>query len=96
MLIALLAVLGVDLLVIVALLIVALLRRRWVRRQPGASKGAIRVAAGEVPGLRAKWTRGYGRWFHGVLIWYTAPFLFRIIFVVKPPLAVLAPSIQAK
>ena len=39
MLIALLAVLGVDLIVIVVLLAVVLLRRRWVSRQPGAFKG---------------------------------------------------------
>ena len=35
-----LAVLGVDLIVIVAFLGVVLSRRRWVSRQPGAFKGA--------------------------------------------------------
>ena len=58
MLIALLAVLGVDLIVIVVVLAAALTRRRWVSRQPGAFKGAIRVVQGEVPGLKAKWRRG--------------------------------------
>jgi hypothetical protein len=57
-LIALLAVLGVDLSVIVAVMAVALARKRWVSRQPGAFQGAIRVIEGEVPGLKAKWKRG--------------------------------------
>ena len=47
MLIAVLAVLGVDLIVIVVVLAAALTRRRWVSRQPGAFKGAIRVVQGE-------------------------------------------------
>jgi hypothetical protein len=77
MLIALLAVLGVDLSVIVALMAVVLARKRWVTRQPGAFKGAIRVIEGEVPGLTAKWKRGYGRWIRDILIWTNQPFLFR-------------------
>lgn len=77
MLIALLAVLGVDVWVIVVLLAVVLSRRRWVSHQPGAFKGAIRVIEGDVPGLRAKWKRGYGRWVRDVLVWTKAPFLFR-------------------
>jgi len=77
MLIALLAVLGVDLSVIVALMAVVLARKRWVSRQPGAFKGAIRVTEGEVPGLKAKWKRGYGRWIRDILIWTNKPFLFR-------------------
>ena len=59
MLIALLAVFGVDLIVIVVLLGVILARRRWVGRQPDAFKGAIRIVEGEVPGLGRKWKRGY-------------------------------------
>jgi hypothetical protein len=51
MLIALLAVLGVDLGVIVAVLAVVLARRRWVSRQPGAFHGAIRVTDGDVAEL---------------------------------------------
>jgi hypothetical protein len=59
--IALLAVLGVDLIVIVAFPGVVLSRRRWVSHQPGAFKGAVRVVDGEVAGLGPKWQRGYGR-----------------------------------
>jgi hypothetical protein len=77
MLIALLAVLGVDLIVIVALLAFVILRKRWIRRRPGAFKGAIRVADGELEGLGPKWGRGYGRWVREVLVWTKAPFLFR-------------------
>ncbi|MGC1286827.1 MAG: hypothetical protein WA895_28255 [Streptosporangiaceae bacterium] len=78
MLIALLAVLGVDLLVVVVVLLaVVLTRRRWIGHQPGAFKGAIRLIEGDVPGLRAKWKRGYGRWVRDILIWTKASFLFR-------------------
>ena len=77
MLIALLAVLGVDLIVLVALAAVVLSRTRWVKRQPGAFRGVIRVASGEVDGLRPKWGRGYGHWVRDVLVWAKAPFLFR-------------------
>jgi Protein of unknown function (DUF2550) len=77
MVIALLAVLGVDLVVIVAFLAVVLSRRRWVSHQPNAFKGAIRVVDGEVPGLGPKWQRGYGRWVRDVLVWTKAPLLFR-------------------
>jgi hypothetical protein len=67
MLIALLAVLGVDLIVIVVFLGVVLSRRRWVR-QPDTFKGAIRVVDGEVSGLGPKWQRGSGRWVRDVLV----------------------------
>jgi hypothetical protein len=77
MLIALLAVLGVDLIVVVAFAAVVLSRKRWVKRQPGAFRGVIRVASGEVDGLRPRWGRGYGRWVRDVLVWTKAPFLFR-------------------
>jgi Protein of unknown function (DUF2550) len=77
MVIALLAVLGVDLIVIVAFLGVVLSRRRWVSRQPGAFKGAVRVVDGEVPGLGPKWQRGSGRWVRDVLVWTKKPLLFR-------------------
>ncbi|MEU5891638.1 DUF2550 family protein [Streptomyces sp. NPDC047461] len=73
-LVALLAVLGVDLTVILAFLTAVLLRRRWVRRQAGAFKGAIRVVQGDVPGLSVKWRRGYGQWIRDILVWYRAPF----------------------
>jgi hypothetical protein len=39
MLIALLAVLGVDLIVLVAFVASALTRKRWVKRQPGSFRG---------------------------------------------------------
>jgi hypothetical protein len=77
MLIALLAVLGVDLIVIVVLLAVIVSRKRWVRRQPAAFAGRIRTADGEVDGVGPKWKRGYGRWVRDVLVWTKAPLLFR-------------------
>ena len=77
MLAALLAVLGVDLIVIVVFSAFVLGRKRWVKRQPGAFRGAIRVAGGEVEGLPVKWRRGYGRWVRDVLVWTKAPFLLR-------------------
>jgi len=77
MIIALLAVLGVDLIVIVAFVAGVLARRRWLKRQPGDFEGAVRVADGEVKGLGPKWKRGNGRWVSNVLCWSKAPFLFR-------------------
>ena len=77
MVITLLAVLGVDLIVIVVLLGAVLARRRWISHQPGTFKGAIRVVDGQVSGLGGKWKRGYGRWVRDVLVWTKAPFLFR-------------------
>ena len=77
MLIALLAVLGVDLIVLVVLVAFVLTRKRWVKRQPGAFRGAVRVASGEVDGLGPKWGHGYGHWVRDVLVWTKAPFLFR-------------------
>jgi hypothetical protein len=76
-LIALLVVLGVDLLVVVVLLAVVLGRRRWVRRQRGAFKGAIRVSAGQVEDLGPKWRKGYGRWVRDILVWTKGPFFLR-------------------
>jgi hypothetical protein len=77
MLIALLLALGVNLIVIVAIVAMVAARKRWVMRQPGAFRGVIRVSSGEVEGLRPKWSRGYGRWVRDVLVWTKAPFLFR-------------------
>jgi hypothetical protein len=77
MLIALLVVLGVDLIVVVVLAALLLGRRRWVKRQPGAFAGAIRVTSGEVDGLGPKWKRGSGRWVRDVLVWTKAPLLLR-------------------
>ena len=77
MLIALLAVLGVDLIAIVAILASVISRKRWVKRQPGAFQGAVRVSRGELDGLGTKWKRGYGRWVRDILVWTKGPFLFR-------------------
>jgi hypothetical protein len=74
---ALLALLGVDLIVVVAFVAFVLARRRWVKRQPGAFAGAIRVTSGEVEDLGAKWKRGYGRRVRDVLVWTKAPILLR-------------------
>jgi hypothetical protein len=87
MLIALLAVLGVDLIVIVVLLALVISRRRWLRRQPGAFPGQIRAVEGEFDGVAAKWKRGYGRWVRDVLVWNKAPLLFRSEFVPVDALA---------
>ena len=87
MLIALLAVLGVDLVVVLAFLAGVLLRRRWVSRQPGTFKGAIRLVQGQVPGLGGRWRRGYGRWARDVLVWQKTPLLLRSEFVLTDALA---------
>jgi hypothetical protein len=77
MLIALLVVLGVDLIVVVALASFVLGRRRWLKRQPGEFTGAIRVSSGDIDGLSRKWKRGSGRWVRDVLVWSKAPLMFR-------------------
>ena len=48
-----------------------------MKRQSEAFRGVVRVASGEVDGLRPKWNRGYGRWVRDVLVWTKGPFLFR-------------------
>jgi Protein of unknown function (DUF2550) len=77
MLIALLAVRGVDLVVIVVLLAFVLSRKRWVMKRRAAFRGVIRVASEEIDGLRPKWRRGYGHWVRDVLVWTKGPFLSR-------------------
>jgi hypothetical protein len=77
MIFALLAVLGVNLIVIVVLLAGVLGRRRWVSSQPDAFRGAIRVSSGSIHRLSARWHRGYGRWVRDILVWTPAPFLLR-------------------
>jgi hypothetical protein len=81
MLIALLALLGVDLIVLVALAAFVFTRKRWVKQQPGAFRGAARVSGGKVDDLNPKWRRSYGRWVRDVLVWTKGPFLFRNEFV---------------
>ena len=64
MLIALLALLGVDLIVIVVLLAVMLSRKRWVTDQPGSFRGAVRVLDGDtlkpLPAELQRATQGAG------------------------------------
>ena len=71
MLIALLAILGVDLIVIVILAAIVLGRRRWLKEQTGEFFGAVRVTGGDVHGLKSTWKRGSGRWVRAVLVWST-------------------------
>jgi Protein of unknown function (DUF2550) len=75
--IAVLAVLGVDLVVIVVFLGFVLSRERWVDRRPGAFHGAIRLDDAEQEGIAPTWHRGYGRWVRDVFVWTKAPFMFR-------------------
>lgn len=77
MIIALLALLGVDLVVILALLGAMLYRRRTVKGRRGAFKGKLRVAEGELEGFSSDWKTGYGHWVRDVLVWNPAPFFFR-------------------
>ena len=75
MLIALLIALGVELIVVVAFAVLMVGRKRWVKRQPGAFAGAIRVTSGEIDGLGPKWKRGSGHWVRDVLVWNKAPLM---------------------
>src|SRR5438552_18880232 len=77
MLIALLIVLGVNLIVVGAFAVIVFGRRRWVKRQPGEFAGAIRVSSGDIDGLSPKWKRGSGRWVRDVLVWSKAPLMLR-------------------
>jgi hypothetical protein len=92
MLIALLAILGVDLIVIVVLLGAVLARKRWVVRRPGAFRGQIRVASGEIDGFRPKWSRGYGRWIRDVLVWTKAPLYLQNEFLASDGLDAEGPA----
>ena len=77
MLIALLAILGVDLIYIVIFAAVVLGRRRWLKKQTGEFFGAARVTRGEIHGLKPTWKRGSGRWVRDVLVWSKGPLLYR-------------------
>lgn len=77
MLIALLVVLGVNLAVVVGFASLVIGRRMWLKRQPGAFGGGIRVVNGEVEGLGPKWKKGSGRWVREILVWNRAPFMYR-------------------
>jgi Protein of unknown function (DUF2550) len=74
---ALLALLGIDLIVLAAFGLLVLGRRRWRKRQPGEFAGAVRLSGGVVDGLKSKWKRGSGRWVGDVLVWSKAPLMFR-------------------
>jgi hypothetical protein len=76
-LIALLAILGVDLIAIMLFAAVVVGRRRWLKKQAGEFFGAVRVTQGDVHGLKSKWKRGSGRWVRDVLVWSKGPFLYR-------------------
>jgi hypothetical protein len=86
-LLALLAVLGVDLIVIVVLLAIVVARRRWIGRQPGSFTGALRLFEGEEQHADANWQRGRGRWVGTVLVWSKAPLLLRSTLVAVHGLA---------
>jgi hypothetical protein len=75
--VALLALLGVDLGVILVILGAALYRRRAVKGRRGAFKGKLRVTEGELDGFSSKWKTGYGHWVHDVLVWNPAPLYVR-------------------
>lgn len=92
MVIALLALLGVNLIALVALAASVLGRRRWIKRQPGAFQGSIRVVEGDIDGLKPKWRRGYGRWVRDILVWTKGPFLFRNELVAADDLLELRPA----
>ena len=92
MLIALLALLGVNLIVLVVFAALVLSRKRWVMRQVGVFRGAIHVASGEHDNLSPKWRRGYGRWVRDILVWTKAPFFFRNELVLADSLNELRPA----
>ncbi len=81
MIVALLAVIGVDLIVIVVLLGGLIARRRWLKGQVGAFVGAIRLGSGEIDGVGASWSRGYGRWVRAVFVFTKAPLFVRNVLV---------------
>lgn len=80
MLIALLAVLGVDLIVLVGFLAAVFGRRRWVSHQPGAFTGIAHVVEGQIHQMGGRPRRGYGRWVRDVLIWTPTPLCLRNAF----------------
>lgn len=66
----LLAALGVPLWLVVGALAAGLWSRRAFKRAPGVFPAKLRVAAGEVAGVKSSWPRGaaYARWVHDVLL----------------------------
>ncbi len=66
MLMALLIALGAGLVVVVAVAVLVIGRRRWLKRRPGGFAGAIGVPGGEAGGLSPRWKHGSGRWVRGI------------------------------
>ena len=75
MLIALLAFLGVDLIVIVALVLAMIARRRWLTRR-GAFPSRVWLSEGNSDELSNKKRKGRARWIRNVLVFSHGPFLF--------------------
>jgi hypothetical protein len=75
--IALLAVLGVNVAVLVVMVIAALGRRKWVRDHRGSFGGVARAVSGHPEGFGSRPRRGYGRWVHDVMVWTPAPLFLR-------------------
>src|SRR3954453_22079043 len=72
-LIALLALLGVNLAVLAFIVLVVFGRRRWVCRESGTFAGVAHAVSGDLHGIGSRPRRGYGRWVHDVLVWTPAP-----------------------
>jgi hypothetical protein len=72
-LIALLALLGVNLALLACIVLAVLGRRRWVRSQSGSFAGVGHAISGDPGGMGSRPRRGYGRWVHDVLVWTPAP-----------------------
>ena len=77
LLVALLALLGVNLIVIVVYLGGVVARRRWLSHHAGAFRGIAHLVEGEAHGLGSRPRRGYGRWVRDVLVWTPAPLYVR-------------------
>lgn len=75
MLIALLAILGVDLIVIVALALALIGRRRWLSRR-GAFPARVWLVEGDSEELSEKKKMGRARWIRNVLVFSPAPSFF--------------------
>jgi hypothetical protein len=75
--VALVVLLVLDLAAILVVLTAFLRRRSCVMSRRGAFKGKLRVVEGEIKGLSESWSSGYGHWVRDVLVWDTAPFLWR-------------------
>ena len=91
MLIALLAVLGVDLIVIVVFVASVLTRRAWVSHRPGAFAGVARIVDGQVAPLGKRVRRGYGRWVRDILVWTPGPLFLRNALVAVDALESVGP-----